>query len=232
MTIHTSDLIPITTSRASVGDRFGRLTIRALGRCEKRRYYAVCDCECGTQGRIIQLAKLVSGATVGCGCMSGEHLRTHGQSRHPAFWRWQSMMQRCYSESHPSYRLYGGRGISVCDRWHDPIAFIDDMGASFSEELEIDRINTDGNYEPSNCRWVTKAENRDNRRITHFETYKGERLPLRVWAERLGIPLKLLAKRIYERGWPVERAFETPVLAKSEIGKIANAASQQARAKS
>lgn len=220
------ELLPFNTNRMRVGDRFGMLTVRSIGKTAKGAHFTICDCDCGTVDHAVQMARLVNGTTKSCGCQRGAHLITHGFGRTPLYSRWFHMMARCYKPRHVSFKNYGGRGIRVCDRWHDPVNFIADMAEGFSPELQLDRINNDGNYEPGNCRWTTTAENIDNRRSTRLVTYDGRTQSLHQWSIELGIPRKLLAKRIDERGWPVERAFTTPVLEKSEIGKIANAASQ------
>lgn len=139
------------------------------------------------------------------------------------------MISRCYHPSHPSYANYGGRGIDVCERWMEPEGFLADMGDSFEPDLDLDRIDGSRGYAPDNCRWVSRAENLDNRSVTHMVEYAGETLPLRLWAERIGISLKLLSKRLYERGWSVERAFATPVLSRTEAARVANVASRKAR---
>lgn len=218
-------LIPVKTKRISVGDRFGRLVVDQVGRTEDRRYLCVCHCDCGRVGLIAQFEHLETGSTVSCGCATKDRMTTHGQSSHRLFKRWQSMMGRCYRPRASGYENYGARGIRVCERWHDPAAFLADMAGSFVEGLELDRYpDNDGDYEPGNVRWATPKQNQYNRRITNTATYKGRTMPLGDWSTEIGIPLKLLTKRIVERGWQVERAFETPILSKSEIGKIANAA--------
>lgn len=88
----------------------------------------------------------------------------HGWSGTPTFVSWKSMLSRCRDEGNASYRYYGARGITVCDRWHDFVAFLEDMGERPSLDHSIDRIDADGNYEPGNCRWLTRAEQNARRR--------------------------------------------------------------------
>ena len=139
------------------------------------------------------------------------------------------MMRRCYSANHKNFKSYGGRGISVCDRWHDPHNFIADMQDGFLPQLEIDRIDNDGNYCPENCRWVSPQANQDNRGVTRKVTHQGETLSMSQWAGKAGIPAKLLAKRIFERGWPIGRALSTPVMSRRETAIVANRASHASR---
>ncbi len=228
MTIRLEDLEITPSRRAKPGDRFGKLVVRSVGRAG-RNFYVVCDCDCGTRSHLTNLGRLCAGEVKACGCLRGAHLRTHGQSRHPAFWRWQGMMRRCYSPRAINYSDYGGRGIRVCERWHEPAAFIADMAQGFSPDLELDREDNDGDYCPDNCRWIAKRDNLENRSVSRRVTFGGETLPLRVWAQRVGISRKLLEKRIFERGWSIDRAFATPVLSKREAAKAANAASQVVR---
>lgn len=125
---------------------------------------------------------------------------------------WNGMKQRCSNPNDPSYRIYGGRGIKVCDDWIKFVPFRDwALANGYEDTLTIDRINPDGNYEPSNCRWATKKEQAHNRRHQVLLTYHGETKPLFEWATILGIEYKILDNRIRYHGFTVERAFEQPV---------------------
>lgn len=220
-------LVPFDTKRLKIGQLFGRLKVKSVGKVSvTKRYYAVCDCRCGAKGLLVQIAHLEFGSTKSCGCETKDRMITHGLSGNPVFKRWQAMMQRCYDQKFAGYPNYGGRGIRVCKRWHNPRRFVSDMSKGFKPELELDRRNNDGDYRPSNCRWIPKSNNVANRRITRLVTYRGETHPLADWAKRTGIHEKLLRKRLFERGWSAERAFATSTLTTVEAAKIANAASQ------
>lgn len=119
---------------------------------------------------------------------------------------WAEMRHRCRNPKHPEYKNYGARGITVCDRWHKFETFLADMGEP--NGLTLERINNDGNYEPSNCRWATQQEQCQNTRLTHRLTFEGETLSLSSWARRVGIPRETLHKRI-NHGWPLELALST-----------------------
>lgn len=120
----------------------------------------------------------------------------------PTYVSWYAMRQRCLYQKHPQYKNYGGRGISICERWLNFKGFLEDMGVR-PEGKSLDRIDTNGNYEPANCRWATKAEQRRNTRRSHFLTYAGETLTVTEWAARAGIPQERLQKRIeYGIGMP------------------------------
>lgn len=143
---------------------------------------------------------------------SGIARRTHGLTGRPEFDVWRAMIARCHSPSDPHYPRWGGRGITVCDRWREsPAAFLEDMGPRPSPNHEIDRYpDNNGNYEKSNCRWATRKENGRNTRKNKMVTYQGETLTLVEWCERLGLPYHKIGSRL-RGGWTVESAFETNI---------------------
>lgn len=123
-----------------------------------------------------------------------------------------SMKGRCLNPKDPAYHNYGGRGITICDEWlQNPEAFYSWFSSTkVNPNLELDRIDNNGPYSPENCRWVTRKENSNNRRSSHFEVYKGERLTLPQLSEKYNIPYNILRSRIYESKWSIEKALETP----------------------
>lgn len=118
---------------------------------------------------------------------------------------WADMKSRCSNPRQPKFAYYGGRGITVCERWLKFENFLADMGEA-PEGLTLDRINNDGNYEPSNCRWATRFEQSNNTRLTSRITFNGATLSRSEWARRLGISSDTLAHRL-KRGWPLEKAL-------------------------
>ena len=154
------------------GDKYGRLTIIKEIQCRitpggmiKRQ--VICSCECGNE-KVVVLNSLRSGATRSCGCYRKEvttQTKTiHGLWKHPLYKTWADMKTRCYNTKDKYYKDYGGRGIKVCDRWIKSFPnFLQDMGER-PTGYSIDRINNDGNYEPSNCRWATNKEQQNNQR--------------------------------------------------------------------
>ena len=209
-----------------LGQCFGRLTVisrsenRSMG---KHRGTAVawnCRCSCG-QYVAVRAGKLRSGHTKSCGCFHKERSSAasykHGQSSYPNSGRatkeyntWAVMRRRCQDDSCDEYKNYGGRGISVCDSWDSFEHFYADMGDAPSSSHSIDRIDVNGDYCKSNCRWATVTQQARNRRNTTYLTANGETLPLQTWAERQGIKGTVIHARL-KRGWGVDKAIFTPL---------------------
>lgn len=193
-----------------VGDKVNGLTmISKSHKCEDGRYRALFLCECGNK-KEIRTEYVKSGKTKHCGCMisKGWH-RTHGLCGTKIYHVWEVMKCRCYLKSSKDYANYGGRGIVICDEWKDPKVFCDwAMANGYKEGLSIDRINNNGNYEPSNCRWVDNFAQANNKRNNLRISYKGETKTLAQWCNELEIPYKRTHLRL-RRGWDVERAFNT-----------------------
>ncbi|MFB3910461.1 MAG: hypothetical protein ACE15D_18885 [Candidatus Eisenbacteria bacterium] len=145
----------------------------------------------------------------------------HGESYSLEYRAWQQMRLRCRDPRHAAYPNYGGRGITVCDRWFGSVEnFIADMGRKPSSSHELDRINNDRGYEPGNCRWVLRSINDRNRRSNRMLDFRGERLALVEWCERLGMPRDTVRKRL-ESGWSAADALTTKVRAKRPNGSAA-----------
>lgn len=155
----------------ATGMIFGRLTVIRRIESQPRRWE--CQCSCGNS-TIVRWGDLQQGRTVSCGCFHRERVSAlftkHGFSgggrtiAHPLYGTWKTMWTRCTNPNRVQWRDYGGRGITVCDRWHDFTAFLDDMGPRPTSAHTLDRINNDGNYEPGNVRWATRKEQGRNAR--------------------------------------------------------------------
>lgn len=172
-------------------------------------------CVCGTE-KDIRKDSVKRGLTRSCGCIPGGRKPKHGGSRRanpdPLYGVWSSILSRCYLKTNRAYRNYGGRGVTVCDRWRESFAaFREDVGPRPSPAHSIDRIDNDKGYEPGNVRWATRKEQSRNRRSNHPITHDGQTLLLVEWAEKTGISVHLIRARIYRLGWTVERALTTPV---------------------
>lgn len=168
-----------------------------------------CECNCGNAS-IIRGSSLTSGRVKSCGCgvlIAASAPKTHGESHLPLYRRWQSMLSRCQNPNNSEYRNYGGRGISITERWQSYEGFAADMKQGFDATLELDRIDVNGNYGPENCRWTTRKEQQRNKRSNHLITWNDKTLPAIEWALLLGIKPNTLIYRL-RRGWPIGKALE------------------------
>lgn len=183
------------TSCNLIGERFGRLTV--ISKNGKTKWGNVtwkCACDCG-KTVIIPVGHLKSGHTKSCGClaydMHVEQLETHGYTtggKPRTFTIWRGMKARCLNPKSISYKNYGARGISICHEWRSFKAFHEwAIANGYSDGLQLDRIDNDGNYCPNNCRWVTRTENARNTRATHLITLNGKTQCAAAWIEELGI---------------------------------------------
>lgn len=136
----------------------------------KKRRYGLYKCFCGNEFKA-RTENVNNKNTKSCGCTK----RTHGFRRHKLYNVWSAMINRCYSDKNNTYINYGGRGITVCDRWHNIANFIEDMYPSFKDGLTIDRINVNGNYELDNCRWATITLQSRNKRVIQSNNTSGYR---------------------------------------------------------
>ena len=140
-------------------------------------------------------------------------MTTHGLSRTPEYRSWAEMKQRCFNPNHKQYSDYGGRGITVCDRWLNFKNFLADMGSRPSPKHSLDRINNDGDYCPDNCRWATKAEQVNNRRSNRFITIGCVTLNVTQWTKEMSFGRTIIQARL-DRGWSELKAVTTPIRVK------------------
>jgi hypothetical protein len=200
------------------GHRFGRLSvIKYVGLSQNNKAQFLCMCDCGNETTVLGNGLRV-GDTKSCGCLQRESVIkknfVHGmaprKNRPRIYTSYHNMITRCEDVKNNFYKNYGGRGIKICDRWHDFENFLSDMGEPPSDDLTIERINNNGNYELSNCKWATMKEQNNNRRDTRFLEFYGLRKSLSQWSEITKIPRSTLRDRIY-RGWPLSRSFTKPL---------------------
>lgn len=134
-----------------------------------------------------------------------------GRTFVPEYKVWRSVRRRCLNPSTPNYARYGGRGITICDRWRDDFgAFYEDMGPRPTPDHQIERIDNDGAYSPENCVWATRGDQASNRRNNRHLAFDGEVRTLSEWARLIEQPVWLLKQRIDRDGWTLERALTTP----------------------
>lgn len=213
---HQGKMTTMPSVRDLTGQQYGLLTViardgsTAAGAAKWR-----VRCRCGTE-KVVRSGSLCGGTTKACGgkCLPPriKHGATANGQVTAEYTAWKAMIMRCECKTWPRHADYGGRGITICQRWREDFAnFLADMGPKPSPDLSLDRINNDGNYEPDNCRWATREEQqRNTRRDLCPITFDGITLPLAAWAERAGISRNVLRHRI-EAGWTPERALKEAV---------------------
>lgn len=200
-----------------LGLKFGRMTVIAFAERAKRKRWWLCRCDCGTQKKACH-TDLLNGATKSCGCLGDVRLqqmwdatKVHGHSgkrQTPTYRSWHKMKQRCLNPNDDGYQEYGGRGITICERWLSFENFLADMGER-PKGTSIDRKDTNGNYEPFNCRWATPKEQCNNMRKNVFLEYAGRRLTVAQWSREVDVSRGTIRSRLAS-GWSVERALCTP----------------------
>lgn len=198
------------------GKRFTRLLVIKPAKSHDNQKRWHCKCDCGNQVEVEQ-GHLRKGDTRSCSCLQRELLskrrRTHGHAKPglitSVYSVWCHMIARCTNPNATAFKWYGGRGVTVCNRWRYSFEnFLADMGKP-KKGMVIDRRNNDLGYFPKNCRWVTYKESNRNRRDNRLLTWGDRTQCLAAWAEELGLPYNCLYLRLYH-GWPIERALLTP----------------------
>lgn len=195
------------------GQHFGRWTVMGDKKRIGTTCLVLCRCDCGVE-RYVRKGDLAKGKSRSCGCLRKEDLTkrniTHGMTGTRTYHIWYAMKQRCYSKSQSEYSIYGGRGIEVCDRWRYSFEnFLEDMGVC-PEGKTIDRIDSNGNYEPSNCRWATQKEQMRNFRGNIRYFYEGKDRSLAEITEMAGMNYRTVYYRMKSYGWSFERAISEP----------------------
>lgn len=201
------------------GRRFGRLIcIERAGRDERTRNVLwKCLCDCGNITTVLSTSLIKS--TKSCGCLQKETARKQAISRTkhglahrgvkmPSIYKcWAHMKSRCSNENDKSYPDYGGRGINFCEEWTEFTSFHEwALNHGYRKGLTIERINVNGNYEPTNCKWIPKSEQNANKRTSHYITINGETKIVAEWAKIHNINSSTVFSRI-NSNWPIEKLF-------------------------
>ena len=205
------------------GRKFGKLlVIKRMGTGNDGHIFWECVCDCGnTKTKVVSGTSLVQGKTRSCGCLYVGH-PTHHCRNTATYAAWTNIQQRCENPNDASFKFYGARGITVCDRWKEGFQnFLDDMGMKpGGGEISIERIDNSKGYSPENCRWATHKEQMNNTRMNHYITFNNETLTMMQWSEKTNIPYDTLRNRINSYGWAIEKALFTPVRTKLSNNKI------------
>lgn len=211
-----------------VGKKFGRLTVLRFDHKEPSilkngtkngfKYYYLCKCDCGNTA-IVRRGELKT--TVSCGCYRKErayetNFKEDKYTNLRIYKIFQKMKQRCYNKNSTYYKNYGGRGIKICTEWLNNFQLFYDWAINngYNDILTIDRINVNGNYEPSNCRWVDMKTQSNNKRNNHLIFYKGNNYTLSEISKIVGIKQSTIRARL-KKGWSVEKAL-TPQIFKNQ----------------
>lgn len=195
------------------GQKFGMLTV--LERSQQKingKNSWICLCDCGNK-TTVPVDKLRNGNTKSCGCLRLKRLiernTSHNMSSSRLYKIWAGIHKRCKNKNASNYKIYGARGITVCDEWSDFVPFMTwALENGYKEDLSIDRIDNNGDYSPDNCRWAdrkTQCRNKGNNKLL---TFNGITKPLVSWAEDLGLSLQTLASRLCTH--TVEEALTMP----------------------
>lgn len=197
------------------GQQFEKLKVlKRVTNDKKGNSRWLCLCNCKNKSKIIALGfNLKRNHTKSCGCLAKYNALKHGHRKNRETTReyrsWCDMIQRCTNPKHKYWKNYGGRGITICQRWLKPENFIRDMGEKPSE-CTLERINNEKRYSPENCCWATREKQARNKRNNVYITHDGKTQLLVEWVEETGIPEHIIRWRI-THGWIPEKALTTPV---------------------
>ena len=202
-----------TKYSAYIGQTFGRYTVESAYVAKRGNARFKCVCSCGNRTDVPAPA-VIKGQARSCGCLRDEENREkygrHRRSRTPIYKTWQSMKERCHNPTCHAYPLYGGRGITVCERWRNSFdAFLEDMGER-PVGMSIDRIDNNKGYEPSNCRWATVIDQSNNRSTNRFLTIDGVSKTVTEWGRQVGKSRAVIKERL-KRGWSERDAVFEPL---------------------
>lgn len=199
-----------------VGERFGRLVVSLeAGQDKYTSWLYLCKCDCG-KDKVVAGWLLRRGDVQSCGCLQKEILQKqadatfiHGARKTKAFSIWHNMRTRCYNKKATYYADYGGRGVTVCERWAKFANFLEDMGQP-PEGMTLERADNELGYSKENCLWASRKAQANNRRSSRFIEYNGQTKTLQQWAEATGLQRATIAYRLDKAGMSIEEALTTP----------------------
>lgn len=209
-----------------IGNKYNKLTVLNFEKKELRknrwRYFYKCQCECG-KIVVVNRDNIVSGKTKTCGCSRKEVNIKHNLCHSRIYKIYNDMKKRCYNENSKSYKSYGERGIIICKEWlNDFINFYNwSIKNGYADNLSIDRIDVNGNYEPNNCRWATQKEQANNTRRNRYLTYKGETHTISEWSDIFNLKSGTIRARL-AHGYTPEQALEMPINKYNKIKNLKN----------
>lgn len=194
-----------------IGKRFVRLiVIKRVNNDKNGNLKWLCKCDCGIE-KIIRGGDLKTGKTQSCGCLHREIVTKHGLSQNDRTYKsWKCMIQRCTNPNNKRYKDYGGDEITICEEWSEFPSFLRDMGERLSG-YTIERRDNSKGYFPKNCYWATRSQQQRNKQNNRYIKYRGKTQLLIEWAEKYGIPYKVLYNRIYSHDWSMGKALTTSV---------------------
>lgn len=197
------------------------VALEPIGQDKHKNVIWRCKCDCGNIHEVVSRS-LVNGSSKSCGCLGHGKFRNkttekHGYSKERLYRVWGCMLNRCYDPNRSEYKNYGGRGIKVCNEWKNSYkafrewAYSNGYDKSLSgRECSLDRVDSDGDYEPGNCRWISMSEQAWNKRDTVWLNYRGRSITFGEAEKIGGIAASTIRGRL-KRGWTTERAIEQPV---------------------
>lgn len=196
-----------------IGTKQGHLTVLShFKKGKNNANYFRCQCDCGRIAEI-RVNHFIHDNQTTCGRFHKKY--ENSKIGYALYSAWNSLCRRCFNPKHHKYYRYGARGITVCDQWkNDYNSFYNwSIQNGYQLGLSLDRINNDGNYEPSNCRWTTRKKQQRNMCRNKIITYKNQTYCLAEWCEKLNLKYKTINSRLH-KGWSIERAFETPIVSR------------------
>lgn len=201
-----------------IGKRFHNLVVTSFVEKRNGKPYWLCKCDCGNEKTICEY-NFTSGATHSCGCKKRNQITNmnkenskHGKRYTRIYRIWQGMEYRCYNPKSDEYQYYGERGIRLCDEWDNDFSKFYDWAINngYKDNLTIDRVDVNGNYEPDNCRWTTMKVQENNKRNNRVLSFYGKNQTVTQWGEEIGIKKETILSRL-NLGWSVEDTLSKPV---------------------